>query len=213
LSATPLLHVIADESAIQASGFKAIARSLFAAGLEKIALHLRAHGMAGRVLYEAVADIAPAARETASWLVVNDRIDVALAAGLDHVLLGVRSLPVATARALLGNAATIGYSAHAPEEAEQAVAHGANFIVLGTIYETQSHPGRAAAGVQLVRDTAAAVRRPIIAIGGITTTRVAEVTAAGAAGVAVLSGIWSAPDAAGAAKEYLDVLQHKGVRT
>jgi thiazole tautomerase (transcriptional regulator TenI) len=91
----------------------------------------------------------------------------------------------------------IGRSVHSIEEADAAVREGADFLVVGSIYRTASHPGRSAVGLRLVRE-AAGLSRPVIAIGGITPERAIEVKEAGAYGVAAISALWLASDPAAA---------------
>lgn len=203
--------------------FVDVAAALLRAGGGELALHLRAHGRPGGPLFDVARRLAPVA--TGAWLVVNDRLDVALAlacaAGASRgarlgAQLGVRSLPLDVARALAGSALRFGYSAHAPAEARAAAQAGADWLLLGTIYATTSHPGRPGAGPALVSETAAYLARsesggtgearwarpPIVAIGGITPERVPVLRAAGAGGVAVLSGVWSARDPIAALERY-----------
>jgi thiamine-phosphate diphosphorylase len=139
--------------------------------------------------------------------VVNDRVDVALAAGADGAHLGVRSLSVAVARRLLGPGARVGASIHSVAEAEAAAEEGADWIFAGTIYGTPTHPAREPAGPAFAGDAARAARGiPVLAIGGVTPERVGEVLEAGAAGVAVIRGVWDAPDPAEALRRYLEML-------
>jgi thiamine-phosphate diphosphorylase len=137
-------------------------------------------------------------------LLVNDRVDVALAAGAHGVQLGAGALPVAVARRLMGSAAWIGRSVHSVAEAVTAEAEGAGFLVVGTIYATVSHPGRAPVGPALLAAVAAAVRLPLYAIGGITAANAAECRRYGAHGVAVISAISNAADPEAAARELLE---------
>lgn len=139
-------------------------------------------------------------------LVVNDRADVARALGAAGVQLGEESLPVAAARAVVGPDALIGRSVHSVEGAVAAEAEGASYLILGTIFPTGSHPGEAGAGLDLVRRVTERVRRPVIAIGGMTAANAATVRAAGATGVAVLSAILEAPDPARAAADIWSAL-------
>ncbi|MHB1006532.1 MAG: thiamine phosphate synthase [Chloroflexota bacterium] len=132
-------------------------------------------------------------------LVVNDRLDVALALGADGVQLGAGGLPVAAARRLAGAHLLIGRSVHAVAEAVAAERDGADFLLLGTIYPSRSHPGEPGAGPGLVARVRAAVALPLVAIGGIAAGNVAEVMAAGADGVAVISAIMGARDPSAAA--------------
>lgn len=134
-------------------------------------------------------------------LLVNDRVDVALAAGADGVQLGAGALPVAAARRLLGAAALVGRSVHAAAEARVAAAEGADFLILGTIYPTATHPGGAPEGPALLKTVAAGLPLPLYAIGGITAANAAGCLRHGAHGVAVIRAISAAPDAEAAARQ------------
>ena len=126
-------------------------------------------------------------------LLVNDRVDVALAVGADGAQLREDSIDVARARAILGADALIGVSRHVGSPGSE---ESADFVVFGAVYRTGSHAGGVPAGVEGLSGASGVRRRPsekalpLIAIGGITPDRVAEVIAAGAYGVAALSGIW-----------------------
>ena len=134
-------------------------------------------------------------------VLVNDRVDVALATGADGIQLGAGSLPVPAARALVGSGRLLGRSVHNVAEAVQAERDGADFLVLGTIYPSRSHPGTPGAGPGLVGQVKAAVQVPIIAIGGVDAGNAGEVMAAGAAGVAVISAILGAAAPRAAARD------------
>ena len=131
-------------------------------------------------------------------------MDLALVAELDGVHLKERSLSPAVARGLLPQGSRIGVSAHEPEGAGAAAAD-ADYLMVGTVFATPSHPDRAGSGPAGVARFRAAVGLPLIAIGGVTPERVPELLAVGAYGVAVLRGIWSAPDPAAAVAGYLEV--------
>lgn len=207
------LHLVTDDAVLRAADFRERAQAVLAAHGSALALHLRGHGVSGAELFELARDLAFGADGAGAELLVNDRVDVALAAGADGVQLGRRSLPIAAARALLGADAWIGYSAHGAEEAARAAADGADFILVGTLYRTASHPEREPAGVERVRETVAALAPaevPVIGIGGITPERVREVLAAGAYGVAVLGGVWHAADPVAAAADYIAALGVSG---
>jgi thiamine-phosphate diphosphorylase len=210
MCAVPRLHLVTDDEVLGSADFPRVAGALLDAGSvggAGVALHVRGPRASGRRLYEIVSSLAEGARAAGALLVVNDRVDIALAADLPAVQLGRRSLPVAEARRLLGPGARIGLSTHAADEAARAAAEGADWIFAGTIYATPSHPGRAGCGPEgLPPVVAAAVGTPVLAIGGVTPTRVAEVLAAGAHGVAVVRGVWRARDPAVAARAYLEAL-------
>ena len=140
-------------------------------------------------------------------LLVNDRVDVALAAGADGVHLPERSLPGRAAREMAGEGCIVGRSGHSVEAALHAEEHSADFVEVAAVYETASKPGVAPAGLELVRTVAVAVRVPVVAVGGVTAENVAEVVEAGADGVAVIGAVMDADDpkwAAGRLRRALD---------
>ncbi|MGH3795298.1 MAG: thiamine phosphate synthase [Pseudonocardiaceae bacterium] len=138
-------------------------------------------------------------------LAVNDRADVALAAGAHVLHLGQDDLPVRWARRILGDDVVIGRSTHDPAQAAHAAEQpGVDYFCTGPCWVTPTKPGRPAAGLDLVRSTAAAAAaRPWFAIGGIETTRrLEEVLAAGAQRVVVVRAITEAPDPHAAAAAF-----------
>lgn len=151
--------------------------------------------------------VARLARDAGVPFLVNDRPDVALAAGADGVHLGQQDLPVAWARRVLPDA-LIGRSSHEPAQAERAVAEAASYFAVGPVWATPTKPGRAAAGLSYVRDVAArAIAIPWFAIGGITLDNVADVLDAGATRVALVRAVLDAPDPAEAARGFAEALQ------
>jgi thiamine-phosphate pyrophosphorylase len=124
-------------------------------------------------------------------LVVNDRLDVALALSADGAQLTQRSLPVAEARRV-ARGMPLGASVHSVAEAEGA--RGADWLLVGTVFPSATHPGGATIGVDGVRAIAETGIAPLVAIGGVEPSNVAAVRAAGAHGVAVISAILSAKD-------------------
>ena len=130
---------------------------------------------------------------TQALLLVNDRIDVALAARAHGVELGGSSLPTDTARTLAPDI-LIGRSVHDVAHAGEAIAAGADLLVVGTMFATRSHPGMMPAGPSLVRKVASLSTVPLIGIGGITAANATQVISAGASGVAAISSIAMAHD-------------------
>jgi len=123
-------------------------------------------------------------------LCVNDRLDVALAVGADGVHLGQDDLPLADARRLARGRLFIGVSTHDVGQARAAVAAGADYIGLGPIFGTRTkHSPDPVVGLEVLRQVAAEVHVPVVAIGGITLETVDEVAAAGATAVAVIAEI------------------------
>ena len=146
-------------------------------------------------------------------IVVNDRLDVALAAGLQGVHLGEQSLPVAAAVRTAGGRLLVGRSVHDAKSAKQAEADGASYLIAGHIFATASHPNEPPRGLQLIGDVRAAVGCALLAIGGITPANAAECIRAGADGVAVISPIMAAARPAEAARRIKEVIRAAEVRT
>jgi thiamine-phosphate pyrophosphorylase len=137
-------------------------------------------------------------------LAVNDRADIAYAAGADVLHLGQQDLPVQTAREILGPAPIIGRSTHAePETAAAATQEGVDYLCAGPVWPTPTKPGRPAPGLPLIR-YAAALRtpRPWFAIGGVDLTTLTQVQEAGATRVVVVRAITEAEDPAQAAATF-----------
>jgi thiamine-phosphate diphosphorylase len=192
----PRLHAVTDGAVLAADDFGVRAAAIAAAG-PAVALHARDHAAGGSALARAAARLLTLARPPEAAVVVNGRADVAAAVHAHGVQLASGDLSPADARRVFP-AGWIGRSVHGADEAARAVEEGADFLLVGNIYETASHPGRPGAGLDLVR-AAAALGRPVIAIGGIDASRAREVQAAGAYGVAAIGALWWAPDPAAAA--------------
>ncbi|CAM2826832.1 thiamine phosphate synthase [Skermania piniformis] len=142
------------------------------------------------------------ARRHGALLAVNDRADLALAAGADVLHLGQDDLPVPVARRVLGPDVLIGRSTHTPEQAAAAAGEpGVDYFCTGPLWATPTKPGRAATGLGLVTATAAAApQRPWFAIGGIDAERLPDLLTAGARRVVVVRAITAAADPEAAAR-------------
>ncbi|ASS87905.1 thiamine phosphate synthase [Geobacillus lituanicus] len=126
-------------------------------------------------------------------IIVNDRVDVAVVYGVGGVQIAYHSLPVRAVRRSFPDL-TVGCSVHGSEEAKQAEQDGAHFCLYGHIFPTASKPGLPPRGLDSLAEIVAAVSIPVIAIGGIHAGNACRVMEAGAAGVAVLSAVFLAPD-------------------
>ena len=202
----PLLHAVTDDAVVARAGFLERAGEVLAAGGAHVALHLRAPGASGRVMHDLAARLAALAAGTGSLLLVNDRVDVALAAGADGVQLGRRSLSIADAWRLVGGQMLIGASVHHADEARHAAEAGADFLLAGAVYPTATHPGEAGAGLRLM-ESVSVLGLPVVAIGGVTPERAGELRRAGAAGMAAIRGVWDAPSPAAAVQRYIEAWQ------
>ena len=127
-------------------------------------------------------------------LIINDRVDVALAVGAAGVHVGQSDLPCSVVRDLTGPAFVIGVSAHNPEEARQAVADGADYLGCGAVFGTATKPGVAKLGLANLEAIRGAVNVPMVGIGGVNAGNYGEVLATGANGAAIISGILAAED-------------------
>lgn len=170
-------------------------------------VQLREKDLEGGALYALAERLRVLTRRYDARLLVNDRIDVALAVEADGVHLGHDSFPVETARSLLGPGRPIGVSTHSEEEI--AAAQAADFIVFGPVYATPSKAAYGAPqGLEKLRRAVVQSTVPVLAIGGITATHVPEIIEAGAQGVALISAISAAPDPAQAARTLGRAMEH-----
>jgi thiamine-phosphate pyrophosphorylase len=118
-------------------------------------------------------------------IVISSRCDIALAAGAAGVNLPENDIPIAAARALMGDR-LVGRSVHSLDSALRAESEGADYVIFGPVWASASHPASAPAGIEALAEVAHALRIPVLAIGGVTERRIAECEAAGAAGYAAI---------------------------
>lgn len=159
------------------------------------AVQLRAKTMTDRASLTLATRLCQLCHDHRALFFVNDRLDLALAAAADGVHLGVDDLPIAAARSISGGRFLIGYSPQTDDEVAEAAAIGADYIGIGPVFATGSKPDAGEAiGLGTLRRRAALTSLPAVGIGGINTSNAAEVIAAGAVGVSVISAILSAAD-------------------
>lgn len=137
--------------------------------------------------------------EGRSLLLVNDRVDVAIACGADGVQLGEESLPTDAAKHLTSRKLLISRSVHSLDSARKAQEERADILVLGTIFASGSHPNGETGGLDRVRNVADGIEVPVLAIGGITSKNIGSVIKAGASGAAVITAITRSPNPEAAA--------------
>ncbi|NLJ35508.1 MAG: thiamine phosphate synthase [candidate division WS1 bacterium] len=140
-------------------------------------------------------------------LIVNDRVDVCLAAEADGVHVGQEDMPVQVARRLLGAQAIVGATTPSPQLAQQARADGASYAAIGPVFASPTKPEKPQVGVDAVRQVAAVTSLPVCAIGGIDAQNIAQLPAAGASLYAVVSAISAAQDPAEATAELAHLTQ------
>lgn len=134
-------------------------------------------------------------------LIINDRADIALAAGCAGVHVGQKDLPCAQARMILGREAIIGVSAATVEEAVRAEQDGADYLGVGAMFPTGTKTDTRGVTPELLRQIKSAVGIPVVAIGGIKKNNLSVVKQAGADGIAVISAVLTQPDIESAARE------------
>ncbi|HEY9157210.1 MAG TPA: thiamine phosphate synthase [Candidatus Binatus sp.] len=166
-------------------------------------MQLRLKDAPGRDFLAAARAIAGLCRSRGAILIVNDRVDIAILAGAHGVHLGQEDLPLEAARRIAGPGRIIGISTHTVEQARAAENGGADYIGFGPMYSGGLKHIAAGMGLDRLRAMRAAVRIPIVAIGGITEARVAETLAAGADAVAIITDVVNAPDIASKVRSLL----------
>lgn len=194
----PRLHAVTDAAVLALPDFAVRAAAIAAAG-SAVALHARDRRATGMALTAAATRLLALARPAEAAVFVNARPDIAAGLETQGVQLGRGDLSPAETRSNFGQwKGWIGASVHSLDEAKASAADGADFLMVGSVYQTESHPGRAVVGLDLI-SRAAETGLPVIAIGGITPGRAHEVRNAGGYGVATISAAWNADDPAAAA--------------
>jgi thiamine-phosphate pyrophosphorylase len=186
---SPVFCFVTERRRFGASWEDALVRRVRAAAAEGVHLiQIRERDLDGGPLTRLVAACVNAVRGTRARVLVNDRFDVAVAAGAHGVHLRGDSFRASRVRACAPPGFLIGRSVHSVSDAV-ATADGdaVDYLIFGTVFETSSKPDRAAAGLHELSAVARATRIPVLAIGGLTSDRIADVMRAGAAGVAGIS--------------------------
>jgi len=202
--ALPPLYVILDAALLPSDPVEFV-KKLMGAGA-RLFQYRNKTAPAREVLQAAQALNVTARQEGASFL-VNDRPDLARLAGASGVHVGQDDVEVAAARAIVGANAIVGVSTHNFEQFQRAAETDADYLAVGPIFptRTKSKPDPVV-GLELIREARKLTTKPIVAIGGITLERTADVIRAGADSVAVISDILAAKNPATRVKQYLEIL-------
>lgn len=201
----PWLHVLTDDTLVPGRTHADVARAAFAGGADVV--QLRDKARAAAELVPLARELVALAREAGGRLVVNDRLEVARAAGADGLHLGPQDLAVAVARASWPRPLLLGGSARTVETALRLVAEGCDYLGVGPVYATVTKPGLPPPiGLERLAEIAAAVDVPVVGIGGVDAANAAAVVRAGAAGVAVVAAVSAAPDPRAAVRALRDAL-------
>lgn len=186
------LYVICDPAFSKCGDILVVASEAIRGGARVIQLRDKTHSV--RELYPVASAFARLAHDNGALFVVNDSVELAMAVGADGVHLGQDDLPVKAARKAAGAGMIIGISTHSLEEALAAQEEGAGYIGYGPIFKTSTKDAGVPKGIEGLKAIRDRVKIPIVAIGGINADNAADVIAAGADAVAVISAVSEADD-------------------
>jgi thiamine-phosphate pyrophosphorylase len=204
-SRIPSLYAIIDAAQVGAKPPAFMVEALLQAGVRL--LQYRDKTGTSRRLFEASCEIAEQAKRANALFVVNDRADIARAAGAGGVHLGQEDLPVELARRVLAPGQWIGISTHTLWQVEEAESSSADYVAFGPIFATRSkEQPDPVVGLDGLRQARGLTRKPLVAIGGITLENAPEVIAAGADSVAVIHDLLAAEDIGARAQKFLRIL-------
>lgn len=199
------IYLVTDEACLHGRPLLECVQEALAAGVTLV--QYRAKAADGGVLYAEACRLKELCDKYNVPLIINDRLDIALAVGAAGVHLGQDDLPCAVARRLLGEDYIIGVSAHNPAEAVQAVSEGADYLGCGAVFGTATKHDVAKLGLENLRAIRKSVAVPMVGIGGITADNYAEVLATGADGAAIVSGILAQDDISAVVKKLVATKQ------
>ena len=207
----PPLYAITDLAASSLPTHAEVVLSLLAGGARLIQVRDKRPSDRARVADLSAALVA--ARPAGAVLIVNDRVDLAIITGADGVHLGEEDLPAGVARRLLGPNRLVGISTHSVDAAVAAAALPVDYVALGPIYTSATKvTARTPLGPEAIAAVKARTETAIVAIGGITLERLAEVRGAGADSVAVIADLYTGPDIAARVRQYVHALTEGGAR-
>ena len=198
----PVVHAVTNDEIMLRPGFLRKAMGIMKVLEGKGAIHIRSQLLDSPTLYSIALALLELHEQTKCWCIVNDRVDIALACGVQGVQLTHKSISVPDVQRI-APAMLIGASVHSPAEAKDAEQAGADWCVAGHVFETPTHPGEPRRENNFITDVVAAVGVPVIAIGGIRPEHVRSLVHRGAHGVAAIRGIWNDENSELAASRYL----------
>ncbi len=200
------LYVITDSFLAGGRPLREVVEKAIAGGATCI--QLREKGADSRTLFLKAGELRKITRKKGVPLIVNDRLDIALAVGADGVHLGQDDLPPEAACRIMPAGMILGVSVDNPQQACQAENLGATYLGAGAVFATATKPdARQAIGLEILSRICREVKIPVVGIGGINVENAAKVIEAGAAGVAAISSVIAAPDITAAARKILEQVQ------
>lgn len=197
-----LLYAVTDRSWLHGQSFVYAVEEVLAGGATM--LQLREKHLEHRDFLAQAQELLPLCRKYHVPLIINDDVQVALESGADGVHVGQSDMAVQAARSILGPDKIIGASAHNASEALAAVAAGADYLGCGAVFGSTTKADAGLLSLNTLREIRAAVRVPIVAIGGINRQNIARLAGSGVDGVALISALFAAPDKRAAAQQMLE---------
>ena len=197
------IYLLTDDACLQGRPLLACVEEALGAGVTL--LQYRSKYKDGGAMYQEALALKELCDRYHVPLIINDRVDVALAVGAAGVHVGQDDLPCRVVRNLVGDNFLIGVSAHNPEEAREAAAAGADYLGCGAVFGTATKAGVGTLGLERLRSIRQAVSLPIVGIGGVKATNYGQVLATGANGAAIISGILAATDIGGEVAKFVRV--------
>lgn len=199
------LYVILDQEAARRRDLGSLLEAILAGGCRLVQLRDKHTPLAE--LYVVARALSERCRQAGALFIVNDRADLALAVGAGGLHVGQDDLPAAVARRILPRGMVLGVSTHDTEQARRALADGADYVAVGSIFPTGTKAGFQLVGPDLVRKLRPEIPVPLVGIGGITADNAAAVIEAGADAVAVISAVCAADDPEAATRGLMERLE------
>lgn len=197
------IYLLTDDTCLQGRPLLACVEEALGAGVTL--LQYRSKYKDGGAMYQEALALKELCDRYHVPMIINDRVDVALAVGAAGVHVGQDDLPCRVVRNLVGDDFIIGVSAHNPEEAREAAAAGADYLGCGAVFGTVTKAGVGTLGLERLRSIRQAVSLPMVGIGGVKATNYGQVLATGANGAAIISGILAATDIGGEVAKFVRV--------
>lgn len=201
------LYLIASSALVGDRPLEKVVKEAVSGGVDVV--QLRERDMTSRETYDTARRLKEALKGTSALLLINDRVDIAMAVGADGVHLGQNGLPVETVRRIIGHGMVIGVSTHDLEEATKAESEGADYVLFSPVFPTSCKPGAVPKGVDALRELQNNIDIPVIALGGINPSTLVEVVRAGITNAAVMSWILTSDNPKNAAEELKAILLQK----
>lgn len=203
----PKLYVITDPLLSRGRSHQDVVSRALAGGAR--AIQLRDKGLSARELVEEGGEILRLTRKARAALIINDRVDVALALEAEGVHLGEEDLPLPLARKISGPDLIIGATVRSPGKARWAQENGADYLGVGAVFSSSTKDSAPVIGLDTLREIVRAVSVPVVAIGGINLSNLSQVMDTGVKGVALISSVIGAEDIEGEAEKFSSAINRK----